>query len=556
MSVPIYAVIALILPVAWLLHQQLSQWRFKRFAHIPTKLKSNFLFGHLGYITAEMRKLGSTVHPDYALENIWKAQGYPEFIFFDTRPLQFPLLLVTSHEIAEQISRASKTQPYSVDKSPTVQAGVGGLIGKFSLLTGNGEIWRGLRKTFNPGFAPQHLLSLLPVIIDKTYRFVDKLDDLAKSGLAIEMEPCCTNVTFDIISQVITNIDCKAQAANDEAHAIVRHFRSLKALYNQESGLTASWLNLPKTFMKYIYTKRLDDALKKCILDKYAETKVNDKLKPKETKDVSVLALALQDIEEMTPHILQSTADQVKTFLFAGHDTTSILLQRLFYALSIHPRCLAKIRAEHDAIFGDADPRQVFLDQADETMQALKYTSACIKEGLRLWPPAGSARMSHNGFKIRTSEGDDVCVDGTIIYNCHWIIHRDPNVYGETAEDFVPERWFGDVDTSSATANDDGSSAGDSKLPSGAWRPFERGPRNCIGQELVNIEVRIILACVMRRYDFVKVGLGEVETDSEGKPIVDEKGKYKTKSDLPNTISVTARPMDKTIMRVKIRDMV
>ena len=142
--------------------------------------------------------------------------------------------------------------------------------------------------------------------------------------------------------------------------------------------------------------------------------------------------------------------------------------------------------------------------------------------------------MSHNGFKIRTSEGDDVCIDKTIIYNCHYLIQRDPKVYGETAGDFIPERWLGDSDTSSATANDDGSSTGDSKIPSSAWRPFERGPRNCIGQELANIEARVILACVIRRYDFIKVGLGEVDTDSEGKPTVDEKGKYKTKSELVN----------------------
>ncbi|RMZ72767.1 Cytochrome P450 52A11 [Pyrenophora seminiperda CCB06] len=558
MSAPSYAVLALLLPVAWLLYQQLRQWRFNRFAHIPTKLQSNFLYGHLGHIAAEYSKAGSsssTVHPDYVFENMWKAHGSPEFMFFDTRPVQYPLLLVTSHEIAEQVSRISATQPYSVDKSPTLQQGFGELVGKYSLLSENGESWKGLRKTFNPGFAPQHLLSLLPVIIDKTYAFMEKLDDIAKSGQAIEMETCCTNVTFDIIGQVITNIDCKAQGEESQAHDIVRHFRTLKTLYNQENGLTASWLNLPKRFIKHIYSKRLDAAVKKCIQEKYAEAKASHNVATKRTKDKSVLALALQNVDELTPYILQSTADQVKSFLFAGHDTTAILLQRLFYSLSIHPACLAKIRAEHDAVFGNADPRKVFLAQTDETMQALKYTSACIKEALRLWPPAASARMSHNGFKIRTSEGDEVCVDGTIIYNCHHIIQRDPKVYGETAEDFVPERWFGDLNTSSAIANDDGSSTRDSKLPSGAWRPFERGPRNCIGQELANIEARVILACVMRRYDFVKVGLGEVETNSEGNPTVDEKGKYKTKSELINTISITSRPIDKTVMRVKIRDL-
>jgi hypothetical protein len=107
-------------------------------------------------------------------------------------------------------------------------------------------------------------------------------------------------------------------------------------------------------------------------------------------------------------------------------------------------------------------------------------------------------------------------------------------VYGETANDFVPERWVGDSDTSSTPTEDDGSTTGESKIPISAWRAFERGPRNCIGQELANMEARVILACIMRRYDFVKVGLGEVETDEAGQPIMDQKGRYRTKSELIN----------------------
>lgn len=273
--------------------------------------------------------------------------------------------------------------------------------------------------------------------------------------------------------------------------------------------------------------------MQNCIQEKFDALKASGAT----LEDRSVLALALKDIDTLTPRILQSISDQVKTFLFAGHDTTSILLQRLFYALSIHPHCLAKIRAEHDAIFGSQDPREVFLADPDETMKALVYTSACIKEALRLWPPAGSARMSHDGHKLRTSSGEDVCLDKCVIYLCHHIIHRDPKVYGETANDFVPERWVGDSNTS-ATVDENGSATGASKIPVSSWRPFERGPRNCIGQELANIEARVILACTIRRYDFVKVGLGEVETDEKGQPIIDEKGKYKTKSEV---ISVSDR---------------
>jgi cytochrome P450 len=269
-------------------------------------------------------------------------------------------------------------------------------------------------------------------------------------------------------------------------------------------------------------------AVKECIQGKFDEIQAGDG----SSKDRSVLALALKETDTLTPMILQNISDQIKTFLFAGHDTTSILLQRLYYVLSIHPKCLAKIRSEHDSIFGDADPREVFLARPDETVKALVYTSACIKEALRLWPPAGSARMSHNGLKLTTSDGEQICLDECVLYIIHHIIQRDPKVYGETANDFVPERWVGDTDTSSATVDQDGLAAGESKIPVSAWRPFERGPRNCIGQELANLEARVILACTVRRYDFEKVGRGEVVRDEKGQPIIDEKGKYKTKDEL------------------------
>lgn len=553
----LYAVLAVIPVVIWFAYHQLRQWRYKTFAHIPSNLSSNLFIGHLGHIAAEYKKAGSsTVHPganqispelkttpnstlDYVLENIWKANGRPEFLFFDVRPAQHPLALITSHELAEQVTKASKTQQYSITKSPTIQEGFGQMVGKYSLLTENGESWRELRKTFNPGFAPQHLLGLLPVVVEKTYTFMEKLDAVAKSGIVTELESYCTNVTFDIIGEVVTNIDCKAQDETISGNDIVRNFRTLGATYAGESGLAFEWLNVRKGITRFIYSRRLDVAVKKCITEKFGEIKSAQSTETKGMKDRSVLALALRGVDDLAPHVLQGIADQVKTFLFAGHDTTSILLQRLFYALSIHPKCLARIRAEHDEIFGDSEPKEIFLARPDETMKALVYTSACIKEALRLWPPAASARMSHNGFRIRTSDGDEVCLDDCVIYLCHHIIQRDLKVYGETANDFVPERWVDDIDTSGATTDDDGSWTGASKIPISAWRAFERGPRNCIGQELANIEARVVLACVMRRYDFIKVGLGEVATDEKGSPIVDETGKYKTKSEL---LSVSGHP--------------
>lgn len=486
------------------------------------------------------------------LEDIWNENGRPEYMFLDFRPIQYPILLVTTHDLAEQVVRATKARPYSVTKSPTVQGEFGALVGKQSMLTQNdGEAWKALRKQFNPGFAPQHLVTLLPVIVDKTRIFMEKLDAAAKSGAVTEMEGLCVNCTFDIIGEVITNVNSHAQEDElAQGNDFLRNFRLLSETYVSGTGLGLAAINPLTQAKRYFYSRRMDAALHAIIRDKFNAIQQSKKTSAAKTKDRSVLALALQDVNTLTPHITQVVADQCKTFLFAGHDTTSILLQRLIYALSIHPACLAKLRAEHDLIFGAQDPGTVFLTRPDETLKQLTYTSACIKEALRLWPPAATARMSHDTFTLHTSLGESVLVDDCVIYPIQHIIHRDPHVYGASAADFVPERWLGDADTSMATnttsaahadidadAEHTGTQPTD-KIPPSAWRPFERGPRNCIGQELANLEARVILACVMGRYEFVKVGVGEVQRDGEGRVVVDGKGSYKTVSEL---ISVSLR---------------
>lgn len=375
------------------------------------------------------------------------------------------------------------------------------------------------------------MLTLLPIIIQKANIFVDKLDALAASGAEADMEPLCTNLTFDIIGDIVCNFDLKAQDDSTGGHEIVHYFKKVLGSYVGKTQLP-SFGNLLRKIERRYYAAKADDAIKKCIKDSFADIKAAQETGNKNSQNRSVLSLALKDIDELTSEDLQTTADQVKTFFFAGHDTTSILLQRLFHELSLNPKCLAAIRAEHKAVLGDGDPCEALLADPDHTLKQLTYTSACIKEALRLWPPAGSARMSSpdKGFKVRLEDGSEVCVDQTVLYVCHFITQRDTKVYGDTADDFVPERWLGN--TSTAAADDAGIEASDHKIPISAWRPFERGPRNCIGQELANLEARVILACVIRRFDFIKVGAGAAAVDEKGQPVMDGQGKYKTNGEL------------------------
>jgi cytochrome P450 len=465
---------------------------------------------------------------------IWESLGRPPMFLLDLRPVSYRILIVTSHEVAEQISRSSKLFPWSVTKSPTIRDQQQ-VFGHQSMLALQGEEWKTLRRKFNPGFAHQHLMTLLPVIMDKTWEFMKNLDSFAKTGEDFALGQVLTNLTFDIIGIVTMDVDFGAQ--RDKAHQseFIKVYQQLLALFEEDEN------PLPQPVRgarRWWVARKMDKLLTEMVkrkLTEYRQLGVGNKSR-------SIVSLASRDSEAITPDLVQLIVDQVKTFVFAGHDTTSILIQWTFYELSRNPRARKAVLSELDEIFGpDPDPaivRDKLLSDGDEVMRRMVYSSAVIKEILRLYPPAGSARMSMpgKGFKLRMpNDNREVGVDGMVAYNCHTIIQRDPAVYGETANDFVPERWLGCSDTSTDT-NDEvvsGEKSGN-QPPATAWRPFERGPRNCIGQDLANIEARVILACAARRYDFTKVGLGELALDANGNPRLNAKGEYEVKSKMYN----------------------
>ncbi|KAK5655633.1 hypothetical protein OQA88_5564 [Cercophora sp. LCS_1] len=529
-------VVAALVAVVAYLYLKIRHARFEQFKKLP-QLKPSFLWGHMKLFDDFIKQGKPDVHADEVFRAMRAQAGNPPILFLDLRPVAWPMLLVASHDIAERVSKASKTAPWSTPKSPT------------------GEEWKHSRKMFNPGFAPSHLLSLLRPILNKTWIFLNHLDSFAGSGEVFSVTSLLINLTFDIIGAVVMDADFDAQHLNKaDRGKLIRLYDELVSTYTNVKASTPWWFTPRVTWHRQRLARQIDESIKPMIRAEHARQRQSADAK----KSRSVLALSLRGISELTEEDVSEACDQIKTFLFAGHDTTSILLSWVFYELARHPRILKVVRDELDALFGpDSDPASVrdklLAPGGEDLVSRMPYASAVIKEALRLHPPAGSARMSPPGagLTVPSESGEEVCVDGFIIYNCATLIQSDKNVYGETADDFMPERWLGNSDTSENTNVE--TTAGKDGIPAGAWRPFERGPRNCIGQELANVEARVILAVVARRYDFVKVGTGEFEVDEKGRPVLDEeKGQFKVKSEMYSSQQVTAKPVDGMRVRVKL----
>ena len=502
---------ASVLLAAYLLRKLYTK-RFEQYAGFPQH-PTSLVLGHLQTVDEFTRKQPPMAHTDMSFAHMHRVLGRPPVMLVDLRPVASCMVVVGSYEIAEQMSKASDRWPYTPPKVPEIWKNLEYITGPRSIISAKGEEWRMLRKRFNPGFAPQNLMKLLPSILDKVSQFVHHLDTFAHSGEEFSLQSYATDLTFDIIGRVALDADMRAQ--EQQPSDFMRVFRTLMETYAGEA-LDLPWWCTPLTeWKRYHLHQQVRSSLRKMVHQHHVEGR--------EKGNFSILSMSLQDVDSLTPELVDVTCDQLISFLFAGHDTTSTLMSWAFYELSRTPHALRAVRAELDELFGsDTDPFAVraalLAPGGKELIHRMTYTNAVIKEILRLWPPGATSRMSSpgDGFTIATPDGKQLCTDGLMVYIVHHIIQRDPKVFGDTANYFVPERWL----------------HGAEEIPAGAWRAFERGPRNCIGQELATIEARVLIALVARRFDFMKVGRGAITLDATSNPVVGEHGQYKVTSNL------------------------
>ncbi|PBK99824.1 cytochrome P450 [Armillaria gallica] len=196
--------------------------------------------------------------------------------------------------------------------------------------------------------------------------------------------------------------------------------------------------------------------------------------------------------EDGNPMGQEELTAEALTFLIAGSDTTANSTCAIIYYLARTPSVQEKLHkelAEH-------------LESGVATVEQVKnlaYLQAVINEGLRLHSTVamGLPRVAPEGGMTILG---NYFPGGTVISVPTYTIHRDPAVFGDDVEEFRPERWF------------ECDSAGVSK----AFSPFSVGPRACIGRNLANFELQIIIASILKRYHFVLESPDEVLKVQEG----------------------------------------
>ncbi|MFB9262107.1 bifunctional cytochrome P450/NADPH--P450 reductase [Bradyrhizobium erythrophlei] len=175
---------------------------------------------------------------------------------------------------------------------------------------------------------------------------------------------------------------------------------------------------------------------------------------------------------------------QINTFLIAGHETTSGLLSCTIYALLKHPDVLRKCYEEVDRVLGpDVNAKPTY-----QQVTQLTYITQCLKEALRLWPPAPAYGIAP--LTDETIGGKYKLKKNTFITILVMALHRDPSVWGPNPDKFDPENF---------------SREAEAKRPINAWKPFGNGQRACIGRGFAMHEAALAIGMILQRFKLIDV---------------------------------------------------
>ena len=356
-------------------------------------------------------------------------------------------------------------------------------VAGLNLLNDEDESWRRHRMLINPLMAKRHVRGMVELMIGPIADYADELD-AGGDGAEVDMAGAMTALTLDVVGAALFGHQF-GQLAKRMKSVVTGGLRAAEvATRVLMVAAPPAWAirasakaihhgpSLPPPFGTAHWVMRtVDDAIWEVIHDRQAH--------PTDGDDLLNLLLNAEDEHGKLP--LRRVRDEATTFMLAGHETTANAMTWMWYLLAEHPEARERMLEEVDRVVGDRRPTV-------EDLPSLPWTTACVQEAMRVYPPAWSIP--------RTAVRDDV-IDGhriprgaTAIIPVY-SIHHDPRWWPDP-EAFDPSRFLPE------------NARGRHRS---AYLPFGGGRRICIGTSFALMETTLITALLSRRFVFdVKPG--------------------------------------------------
>ncbi|TID17085.1 benzoate 4-monooxygenase [Venturia nashicola] len=213
-----------------------------------------------------------------------------------------------------------------------------------------------------------------------------------------------------------------------------------------------------------------------------AVARVKDRLdNPEQSQRVDLLARLMEGKDANGSKLgREELTAEALTQLIAGSDTTSNTSCALLFHVLNNPYVIPKLQAELDQAL------PILGVPSFEQVKDLKYVDMVIKETMRIHSTSslGLPRVvAGNGITLQ----NHFFPAGTVLSVPAYTIHHSKEIWGPDASEFRPERWEKDVLT---------------ERQKEAFIPFSHGPRACVGRNVAEMEMMLIVSTVFRNYEF------------------------------------------------------
>lgn len=329
------------------------------------------------------------------------------------------------------------------------------------LFTSNGQDWKEQRVSLQNLFTRKYLASTTKVIGDITNDYLAK--NFSSEMSELDLSPMFAKITFEIIVELIIGENLKDKF--DELNTSLTYCTNFLTYENYNPF---PWRGLTSPYSK--------DEFDKCLasIDSiiYQSIKSQEDVSKRSEHSIVSQLLNSKDAGKLQHLNDDLIRDNIAGLLFAGYETTALTLCWLVRILSNNPEIQDKVRKECQSL----------ETINSENLAQLNYTEAVLNETMRLYP-AGWA------FTRIALEEDEVrglkIAPGEIVFLSPYLTHRSSYVW-DSPEEFRPERFI------------------NQELPAArfAYFPFGGGPRLCIGKTLAMIELKVILAELIKKFEF------------------------------------------------------
>lgn len=360
---------------------------------------------------------------------------------------------------------------------------------KSSLLALRGDEWKKVRSVLNPAFSSAKMKLMSQVMNDCGNTLVNVISERLTAGQdIIDATKLSQALSMDVITKCAFawQVDCQRNGDDPTLKLLNKMFLDV------DQRMMASAVAIPILRKVYAwifplmnYGKvviQIADNLRKVIGVRSAEKE------GKQRSSVDIIQLLLDSraeaaqedsgtVEITDRHLVANCF----VFLAGGFETTATTLAFILYELARHPE-------EQDMLFQEVNSQlaEGTVRLAYEDVQKLKRMDMVVSECLRLYPPIVL-------FTARVCSKDTAVAGYTLPAGTHvilptWHVHHNPNIWPEPQK-FIPSRFLSDTGQQE-------------RRHAAAYVPFSLGPRECIGRRFALLELKTVLAKLVRTYVF------------------------------------------------------